>query len=61
MLAIQASIEALAAPPVRFTSSGIGMLSVTVQRSGVCPGFVISIRFLRSATALSVQASPIGA
>ena len=58
--AIHASISARAAPPRRFTASGTGMLSTQDQRSGVRPGGVDSTRFLRSATASRVQASPIG-
>ncbi len=58
--AIQLSISGLAAPPRRFTASGIGMLSTQVHRSGVRPGGVASMSCLRSATAARVQASPIG-
>ena len=58
--AIQASISRLAAPPRRFTASGIGMLSTQDQRSGVRPGGVASIICFRAATASRVQASPIG-
>src|SRR6185503_7264571 len=59
-LAIQASISAFAAPPRRLTASGMGIDSITDQVSGTRPGGVVSIRFLRSATAASVQTVPIG-
>ena len=59
-LAIQASIERVAPPPSRLTSSGIGIDSTTDQVSGERPGWLFSIRFLRSSTAARVQASPIG-
>ncbi len=59
-LAIQASISGLAVPPVRFTASGIGILSTTDQASGVRPGGVVSIMSRRASTASRVQTSPIG-
>ena len=54
------SISVFALPPRRFTASGMGIDSTTDQLSGVRPGAVVSIRFLRSATAASVQTAPIG-
>jgi hypothetical protein len=42
------------------TSSGIGIDSTTDQVSCERPGWLFSIRFLRSSTAARVQASPIG-
>src|SRR3569623_1772837 len=60
MLAIHVSISAFAAPPVRFTTSGIGIDSITDQLSGTRPDGVVSIRFLRSAIAASVHTAPIG-
>ncbi len=49
-----------ALPPMRFTASGIGMLSTTDQTSGERPAGVVSISDLRSATSASVQTLPIG-
>ncbi|MGY3342763.1 hypothetical protein ACVWYK_001532 [Bradyrhizobium sp. USDA 4470] len=59
-LAIQASIDIVAFPPSRLTSSGIGIDSTTDQVSCERPGWPFSMKFLRSSTAFRVQASPIG-
>jgi hypothetical protein len=59
MLSIQASIARVAPAEARKMSSGSGMLSTTVQASGVRPG-ACSISALRSATAARGHGTPGG-
>src|SRR5688500_8882256 len=58
MLAIHASMDFLAPAPRRFTSSGMGMDSTTVQASGA--RVLASTIAFRSSTSRVVHASPMG-